>query len=470
MKLIRNVFGLLMLIGFISSSNLLHAQDSIIIVTAQSQGLNLVSPADLPDSGTFWMVTSNDVFSPNPCPPQDTSLPVFQITDGQFLVDATGGQVTTEDGQSVKDAVAALADDVQNLISQIQGTTPSRNLSRGGAHAMDDIDPNDSGDGGTNTYTPNVPAYYTPTTNDLWLQIIAKTNTAAFLIIHPPWNVTNGVWGLYFTTNIAVPYDNWTWLLKTAPGETNLVVTNLPTPLGFFMLGPPAAIRDGFTNNSLAPNDDGSTDSVLIGFDINFFGASYTNLYVNNNGNVTFDDLLSAYTPDLLAVLVNNNFADNFGPTNIIAPFWADVDTRMAGATAYGTNTVDGRAAFGVSWIDVGYFDEKDDKTNSFQLIMIDRSDRTNGDFDLEFNYSRIQWETGDVSGGMDGLGGSSARAGYASANVSTNLSFELNGSGVNGAFLDSNAASGLIYTNFNSTVPGRYVFQFHNGAPLGHP
>jgi len=111
-------------------------------------------------------------------------------------------------------------------------------------------------------------------------------------------------------------------------------------------------------------------------------------------------------------------------------------------------------------------------------LILIDRSDRTNGDFDLEFNYSQIQWEAGDYSGGCDGLwtgyncsdsywGGSSARAGYASAG---GLTFEMNGSGIGGAFLDSNMANGLIYTNFNSTVPGRYVFQFHNGVPLGHP
>jgi hypothetical protein len=128
---------------------------------------------------------------------------------------------------------------------------------------------------------------------------------------------------------------------------------------------------------------------------------------------------------------------------------------------------VHGRAAFGVSWIDVGYFANADDKLNSFQLVLIDRSDRTNGDFDLEFNYAQIQWESGVDSGGSDGLGGYSARAGYASANGST---FELAGSGINGAFLDSNTAGGLIYTNFNSPVPGRYVFQFHNGVPLATP
>jgi hypothetical protein len=55
----------------------------------------------------------------------------------------------------------------------------------------------------------------------------------------------------------------------------------------------------------------------------------------------------------------------------------------------------------------------------------------------------------------------------FANASGST---FELNGSGTTNAFLDTNTATGLIYTNFDSTVPGRYVFQFHDGAALTTP
>jgi hypothetical protein len=346
-----------------------------------------------------------------------------------------------------------------------------------GFYLLDDIDypdPPNPDDNGTNSGDGGFSSNFQPqvfTTNDLFLQIVGTTNTGmaltAHLVIHTPWNVTNGTYGLYFKTNLAIPY-NWTWLLRNVPGQTNLVATNLPPAQGFFMLGDPTAIRNGFDQQSLGPNDDDHTGDgdegdwltnllATIGFPINFFGTSYTNLYVNNNGNVTFGDPLSAYTPE---PLVNRGM-------DIIAPFWADVDTRGSGVTTYGTNTVDGRATFGASWIHVGYYYEEDDKLNSFQLVLIDRPDRTNGDFDLEFNYSQIQWETGDVSGGSDGLGGSSARTGYASASGSR---FELNGSGTNGAFLDTNLTTGLIYHDFNSTVPGRYVFQFHNGIPLGHP
>jgi len=87
----------------------------------------------------------------------------------------------------------------------------------------------------------------------------------------------------------------------------------------------------------------------------------------------------------------------------------------------------------------------------------------------IEFNYAQIQWETGDASGGSDGLGGYSARAGFAGA---SGFTFELTGSGTNGAFLDTNLLTGLIHTNYNSSgVLGRYVYTFHNGTnSLAHP
>ena len=77
-----------------------------------------------------------------------------------------------------------------------------------------------------------------------------------------------------------------------------------------------------------------------------------------------------------------------------------------------GTGSVDGHLAFGVNWINVGYFNSNTDKLNRFQLILIDRSDTGPGNFDFEFNYDKIQWETGDADG-SGGLGGISARVGY---------------------------------------------------------
>ena len=191
---------------------------------------------------------------------------------------------------------------------------------------------------------------------------------------------------------------------------------------------------------------------------MNFFGLSFTNLYVNNNGNVTFDSALSTYTP----------FSLSTTSREIIAPFFADVDTAAGGSpVTYGTDTVDGHPAFGVDWINVDFFGgESSASRNSFELVLIDRSDVAAGDFDFEFNYDQIQWEAGTASGGdTNGLGGSSARAGYSNG---TNTSFEITGSAVNGAFLDSNSGMGLIHRSFNSSVPGRFLFHTRGGTVLG--
>lgn len=212
----------------------------------------------------------------------------------------------------------------------------------------------------------------------------------------------------------------------------------------------------GFSTNALLVSDDFSTGLVPIGFTINLFGTSYSSLYVNDNGNVTFDSPLLAYT----------NFPLTGAATKILAPFFADVDTRGAGSgvVTYGTGTVDGHLAFGVEWPGVGYYSAQANKLNTFELVIIDRSDLGAGNFDLEYNYDSIQWETGGANGGVNGLGGSSARAGYSNGLTgSANASFELPGSAVSGAFLDG-GSNALIPHSLNTAVVGRYLFWVRNG------
>jgi hypothetical protein len=222
-----------------------------------------------------------------------------------------------------------------------------------------------------------------------------------------------------------------------------------------FAFAQSAIIPGVFNSNSLPGNDDGSTSLVPIGFPINFFGTTYTDLFVNNNGNVTFNTPLGTFTPFGLTT--------NIG-TAIIAPFFADVDTRVGNIVTYGPGTYGGRNAFGVNWIDVGYFSQHIDKLNSFQLILVDRSDITPGDFDIIFNYDKVQWETGDASGGSGGLGGSSAHVGYSNGTGNNGTYNEFPGSGVNGAFLDGGPNALISHSNVN--VSGRYLFEVRNGLP----
>ena len=122
-----------------------------------------------------------------------------------------------------------------------------------------------------------------------------------------------------------------------------------------------AAIRDlpGFNSFKLPRNDDEASDFVPIGFTVSFYGKTHSNLYVNNNGNITFDAPSGEFRPR--GIIGANQ--------EMIGVFYADVDTRnlASGVVTYGQDVVNGRKAFGVNYINVGYFDSHADKLNSFQ-------------------------------------------------------------------------------------------------------
>jgi hypothetical protein len=161
------------------------------------------------------------------------------------------------------------------------------------------------------------------------------------------------------------------------------------------------AIRSGFNSSTLPANDDGSTGLIPLGFSADFFGLTFSGMYVNNNGNITFDSQLGTFTPFNLSTTGQQ----------IIAPFFGDVDTRSAGSpVTYGVGVVNGRPAIGVNWVNVDCYASNTSRTvrNSFQLILTERTDAGANNFDIEFNYDQIQWQAGQASGGNSNcLGGS---------------------------------------------------------------
>lgn len=218
------------------------------------------------------------------------------------------------------------------------------------------------------------------------------------------------------------------------------------------------AIHDAslFNDFSLAANDDGSTGLVNLGFAALINGTTYGQTYVNNNGNITFNNPLGTFTPSAIS-------SGAYGP--IIAAFFADVDTRGAGSSLvqYGTDTLGGRNVFGVNYINVGVFAAQP-IYNSFQMILTDRSDINAGDFDIQFNYDSILWEAGTASGAPGGgLGGTSALVGYWTS-ASSNAT--LAGSLVNGALING-GSNALISNSLNSNVQGQYNFFVRGGTVL---
>lgn len=157
---------------------------------------------------------------------------------------------------------------------------------------------------------------------------------------------------------------------------------------------------DGTYTLALSAGDDGSSGQITIPFQFSFYGTNYNKLYINNNGNITFGNSLSAYSSS----------AFPSAPNKIIAPFWADVDTRGGnGRVVYKiTNT-----AIFVNWENVGYYDTKGDKRNSFQLILTNGADPSvPGGGNVAFCYKDMQWTTGGASSGQNGFGGIPATAG----------------------------------------------------------
>jgi len=154
----------------------------------------------------------------------------------------------------------------------------------------------------------------------------------------------------------------------------------------------------GFLTNDLGPTDDGSTAAVPLGFQLTYFGANYATVYVNNNGYVAFDEEVTTL------------FSATKLDQRLLAVFFADVDTRADAGTGtmhYGTDMVDGRLAFGATWPGVGYYERHSDRTDTFQVVIIDRADTGAGHFDVEFNFGTLSWESGDRSdGSVDGAGG----------------------------------------------------------------
>ncbi len=158
---------------------------------------------------------------------------------------------------------------------------------------------------------------------------------------------------------------------------------------------------------AMTPNDDGSSAIIDIPFDFCFYGQNYNQLYINNNGNITFDNSLFAFS---------SNAFPSVGD-KIIAPFWADVDTRGVGEVVYKITP----NALYVNWVGVGYYNSEVDLVNTFQLIISDGTNPDIVDGNIAFCYKDMQWTTGAASQGVNGFEGIPATAG---ANKGDNVGF----------------------------------------------
>jgi len=208
----------------------------------------------------------------------------------------------------------------------------------------------------------------------------------------------------------------------------------------------------GFTETgNLPPNDDHyTTTPVALGFTINFGGTSYTETFVSNNGYITFGQGSGVYWPDP----IDANYVSNGSPgLPIIAPFFADVDTRdpLSGIVNWGTATVDNRPAFVVNWNNVGEFAAQTFSPNTFSLILVSRPDLGAGDFDVFFKYGSMTWDH------------ENAVVGFHNGSPTTPLFYQAPGSGVPGALVNGGPNSLFASTNIGAT--GSILLQGRSGG-----
>ena len=247
----------------------------------------------------------------------------------------------------------------------------------------------------------------------------------------------------------------------------------------------------GYGTSCLGMNDDGSSNAISITpyfpGGLHFFTGTHTQLFVNTNGNITFNGPVSTYTGSAFPFPVTTMSQP------MIAPFWADVDTRTP-ATLFGlpfgcNGPGDGVAVMGpacdnpsqdgvwwyfeagpparaiFTWDRVGYYQCHLDHRMSFQLILTAAtggcgSGVSGTDFDIEFRYNRCEWETGDASGGTGGFGGTAAQAGFDAGN---GMDFvEIPGSRVAGI-----AAHLCTGSNVMPAQPGIWRFLVRGGVVM---
>ncbi|MBL0106137.1 MAG: T9SS type A sorting domain-containing protein [Ignavibacteria bacterium] len=192
---------------------------------------------------------------------------------------------------------------------------------------------------------------------------------------------------------------------------------------------------DGFRN------DDGSSAAIPLPFNFNLYGTNYNQVFINNNGNLTFTTALATFTP----------FAFPSTPLAIVAPFFADVDTRNLASGVVWYKFTGNRLA--VTWDSTGYFGSHADKLNTFQCIISDGLDPFLGlGNNVCFSYGDMEWTTGDASGGVGGFFGAPATVGINEGNgidYATLGRFDRPGTYYGGPGVDSNGVSYLDCQNF---------------------
>uniref|UniRef100_A0A8C1ZK58 NIDO domain-containing protein n=1 Tax=Cyprinus carpio TaxID=7962 RepID=A0A8C1ZK58_CYPCA len=195
--------------------------------------------------------------------------------------------------------------------------------------------------------------------------------------------------------------------------------------------------------------DDGSSSVIQLLSPFLFFGRTYQQIYVNNNGHLTFNQASNEYVPYSFPAR---------GSQDIIAGLWTDLDNRLRGVVSYhqytsgnvltratqDINTHFPNLYFTASWVFVATWDKVayyslTNTETSFQVVLI--SGR---------NFSFILMNYGDIA-----VTRHLVQASYDT--VSSTHYFVIPES-INGSFISN------LRNSSNVNVPGRWAFRVDGG------
>ncbi len=205
-------------------------------------------------------------------------------------------------------------------------------------------------------------------------------------------------------------------------------------------LGGPAGFGENVfstTAKTAGNNDDGSIQvsltSVFGAGGLNYFGTTYTSVFINTNGTISFGAAQTAFAPNLTGIT-----------TPLLAPFWNDIDITKGGEIYWDLDPASGRLT--ITWDNVRPFSGAT-TGNSFQVVLTSLGGSS---FDASFIYGDITWTA---------VGGTQSQTGYTNGGT-TDVTFE--GS--------SNATVLAAYetNNFDGGDPnGITSLNFVNGQPF---
>ena len=292
-----------------------HAQDKVVLEDFLEQpplppplNLPLIAPERVPETGNFY--SAGREWPPLPFNPyaDETNVPVYSL--GAAMGKKANAPFYLFDDRAVvafEELALAAAE------ARAAADPKAKGLSR-----TEPAGPQSAGRG------------VVPTGTDLLLDIEDVTNGVISLKIYNPDAMTNNpVWDVWAATKFSGNPDNWTWIVRTEPGQTNLLVTMLSETQGYLRLGATnnthsaSNILDSWMSQNFghvlewssdhtgATNDydsDGvnNYDEFMAGSDPNSFSftAHFPSLFVNQQ-TIYGTCAVQGGVPFAMAVLVN---------------------------------------------------------------------------------------------------------------------------------------------------------------------